>query len=47
MEDDDVDTMNAAIERLDDTAFSAEGLPVESMDFGLLMGDVTYDIKEG
>ena len=35
MDDDDVDAMNASIAWLDRTAFSAEGMAVESLDFGL------------
>ena len=40
MEDDDVDLMTASIAWLDNTAFAAQDLHVESMDFGLLTGDV-------
>ena len=40
MDADDVDAMNASVSWLDGTAFSAEGLQVESLDFGLLTGDV-------
>jgi len=40
MDADDVDSLNASVSWFDETAFSAEGLQVESLDFGLLSGDV-------
>jgi hypothetical protein len=40
MDSDEVNTLNASIAWFDATAFDAECLPVESLDFGLLNGDV-------
>ena len=40
MDDDDVDAMDANISWFDRTAFDAECLPLESMDFSMLTGDV-------
>ena len=40
MDGDDVDSLNASISWFDATAFDADCLPVESLDFGLLNGDV-------
>ena len=40
MDADDVNAMNASVSWFDETAFSAESLQVESLDFGLLTGDV-------
>ena len=40
MDADDVNAMNASVSWFDETAFDAESLQVESLDFGLLTGDV-------
>ena len=40
MDADDVNSLNASVSWFDETAFSAESLQVESLDFGLLTGDV-------
>ena len=40
MDDDTLDSMNASDFLLDDTAFDADSMPVESMDFAIFSGDV-------
>ena len=40
MDADDVDAMNASVSWFDENSFDAEGLQVQSLDFGLLTGDV-------
>ena len=40
MDGDEVDSLDASIAWFDATAFDADCLPVESLDFGLLTGDV-------
>jgi hypothetical protein len=40
MDDDTLDAIDASDFWLDDTALDAHSMPVQSLDFGLLMGDV-------
>ena len=40
MDSDELDSANASLSWLDETAFNAECLPVESLDFAIFSGDV-------
>jgi hypothetical protein len=40
MDSEELDSANASLSWLNETAFDADSMPLESMDFGIFSGDV-------